>query len=313
MNDKIQPAEILPAVVLRKVFKMNKNRIYPLWFAAGALILYGVLFVVPGIIGIGYSFTDWSAYTDEIKFVGLDNFKTIFSADENYVKIITNTLSFTLVTTIVKNILGLAMAVLLTKQIKALNFHRGIMFMPNVLSTLIIGMIFSSILNPSKGILNVFLRSAGLDFLAKQWLTKSQYAFGTVMAVDIWRGVGYIATVLIAGIMSISSDYYEAAAVDGATGWQKFKSITLPLLLPTLATTTVLNVIYGLKVFDMIYALTNGGPGKATTEVLYTAVFKKFGTGQYAIGTALSSVMFVFMVIIGFFMIRVMTKDEVQE
>jgi len=303
----------LPAVLLRKVTPMNKNKTYPLWFAAGALILYSVLFVIPSLIGIGYSFTDWSSYSDELHFVGLDNFKVIFSADENYLKIITNTLSFTLVTTVVKNALGLAMAVLLTKRIKALNFHRGIMFMPNVLSTLIIGMIFSSILNPSKGILNVFLRSVHLDFLAKQWLTKSQYAFGTVMAVDIWRGVGYIATVLIAGIMSISSDYYEAAAVDGANGWQKFKSITLPLLLPTLATTTVLNVIYGLKVFDMIYALTNGGPGKATTEVLYTAVFKKFGTGQYAIGTALSSVMFVFMVFIGFFMIRVMTKDEVQE
>lgn len=292
---------------------MNKKKTYPLWFAAGAFILYSVLFVIPSLIGIGYSFTDWSAYSDELHFVGLANFKTIFSADENYIKIITNTLSFTLVTTVLKNAIGLAMAILLTKKIKALNFHRGIMFMPNVLSTLIIGMIFSSILNPSKGILNVFLRSVHLDFLAKQWLTKSQYAFGTVMAVDIWRGVGYIATVLIAGIMSISSDYYEAAAVDGANGWQKFKSITLPLLLPTLATTTVLNVIYGLKVFDMIYALTNGGPGKATTEVLYTAVFKKFGTGQYAIGTALSSVMFVFMVIIGCYMIRIMTKDEVQE
>ena len=83
--------------------------------------------------------------------------------------------------------------------------------------------------------------------------------------------------------------------------------------MPTLATTTVMTVIYGLKVFDMIYALTNGGPGKATTEVLYTEVFKRFGTGQYAVGTALSSVMFVFMVIIGIFMIRVMTKDEVVE
>ncbi len=82
-------------------------------------------------------------------------------------------------------------------------------------------------------------------------------------------------TILIAGILSISSEYYEAASIDGATGWQKFRYITFPLLLPTLATTTVLNVIYGLKVFDMIYAMTNGGPGKATTEVLfYTAVFK---------------------------------------
>ncbi len=293
--------------------RMKKGKRYPIWFAAGALILYTALFVIPGIIGIGYAFTDWSAYTDELHFVGLDNFKIIFSADEKYGKIILNTLSFTAITTILKNVLGLAMAVLLTKSVKALNFHRGVMFMPSVLSTLILGMIFSSILNPAEGLLNVFLRKIGLDFLALQWLTSPRYAFGSVMAVDIWRGTGYIMTILIAGILSISPEYYEASGIDGANGLQKFYYITLPLLMPTLATTTVLNVIYGLKVFDMIYALTNGGPGKATTEVLYTEVFKKFGTGQYAVGTALSSVMFVFMLIIGFYMIRVMTGKEVQE
>lgn len=292
---------------------MNKNKLYPTWFAAGALIIYTVLFVIPSIIGIGYSFTDWSAYTDKLKFVGLDNFKVILSADENYLKIIKNTLGFTFITTILKNILGLGLAVLLTKYIKVRNFHRGVMFMPSVLSTLILGMIFTSILDPGNGLLNGFFRAIGLDFLAQKWLTSPKLAFGSVMGVDIWRGTGYIMTILIAGILSISPEYYEAAGLDGASGWQKFRYVTLPLLLPTLATTTVLNVIYGLKVFDMIYALTNGGPGKATTEVLYTAVFKKFGTGQYAIGTALSSVMFVFMVIIGFFMIRVMTRNEVQE
>lgn len=292
---------------------MKKSRVYPAYFVLGALLIYLTFVVIPGIIGIGYSFTDWSAYSDELNFVGFDNFKTIFSSDENYVKIISNTLLFTFITTIVKNVLGLLLALLLTKRIGLLNFHRGVMFMPSVLSTLIIGMIFTSILNPASGLLNTFLRSIGLDSLALPWLTSSKYAFGTVIAVDVWRGVGYIMTILIAGILSISPTYYEAADIDSANAFQKFRYITFPLLLPTLATTTVMNVIYGLKVFDMIYALTNGGPGKATTEVLYTAVFKKFSTGQYAVGTALSSVMFVFMVIVGFFMIRVMTKDEVVE
>ena len=228
-------------------------------------------------------------------------------------KIITNTLSFTIITTLLKNALGLILAILLTKSIKLLNMHRSIMFMPSVLSTLIIGMIFKSILDPKSGFLNTFLRSIGLDFLAMKWLATSELAFGSVMAVDIWRGVGYIMTILIAGILSISSDYYEAASIDGANGWQGFWYITFPLLLPTLATTTVLNVIYGLKVFDMVYALTNGGPGKATTEVLYTAVFKKFGTGQYAVGTALSSVMFIIMIFVGSYMIHIMTKNEVVE
>lgn len=294
-------------------FDMRNGKTYPIWFAIGALVIYTALFVVPSLIGIGYSFTDWSAYTTDLHFVGLKNFKLILSADENYMKIIKNTLMFTLLTTILKNVLGLLLAVLLTKSVKLLNFHRGVMFMPSVLSTLILGLVFSSILNPATGILNTFFRAIGLDAFALPWLTSPKYAFGTVIAVDVWRGTGYIMTILIAGIMSISSEYYEAASIDGASGIQKFFKITLPLLMPTLATTTVLNVIYGLKVFDMIYALTNGGPGDATTEVLYTEVFKKFGTGQYAVGTALSSVMFIFMLVIGFFMIRVMTRGEVEE
>ena len=292
---------------------MKKSKIYPRYFALGALMIYSILFVLPGLIGVGYSFTDWSAYSDELHFVGFENFKIVFSADENYMKIITNTLSFTIITTLLKNALGLILAILLTKSIKLLNMHRSIMFMPSVLSTLIIGMIFKSILDPKSGFLNTFLRSIGLDFLAMKWLATSELAFGSVMAVDIWRGVGYIMTILIAGILSISSDYYEAASIDGANGWQGFWYITFPLLLPTLATTTVLNVIYGLRVFDMVYALTNGGPGKATTEVLYTAVFKKFGTGQYAVGTALSSVMFIIMIFVGSYMIHIMTKNEVVE
>lgn len=291
---------------------MQKNKIYPSYFVFGALFLYTLLFVIPSIMGIGYSFTDWSSYSQDIHFVGLKNFKTIFSGEENYLKCIGNTLKFTFVTTLLKNVFGVVFAVLLTKEIKALNFHRGVMFMPSVLSTLIVGMIFKSILNPEVGLLNTGLRSIGLDGLAKQWLVQPKIAFNAVMAVDIWKGTGYIMTIIIAGIMSISTTYYEAADIDGANGWQKFRYITFPLLLPTLTTTTVLNVIYGLKVFDMVYVLTNGGPGYAT-EVLYTAVFKEFGLGKYAVGTTLSSVMFIFMATVGYFMIKFMTKDEVIE
>ena len=292
---------------------MNKNKIYPWYFMAGALIIYFVLFFLPGLIGVGYSFTNWSSYATELKFVGLDNFRTIFSANENYTKIISNTLLFTFITTIVKNALGLLLAILLTKSVRFLNLPRSIVFMPSVLSTLIIGMLFKSILDAKDGLLNTVLRGCGLGFLAQKWLVSIEFAFGSVMAVDIWRGVGYIMTIMIAGILSFSTDYYEAAEIDGAGGFAKFRYITFPLILPTLATTTVLNIIYGLKVFDMVYTLTNGGPGKATTEVLYTAVFKKFGTGQYAVGTALSSVMFVIMLFVGYFMIRLMTRNEVIE
>lgn len=291
---------------------MNERKTYPLYFVYGALILYVALCVIPGVIGIGYSFTDWSSYSDEINFIGLKNFAIIFSPDENYIEYLSNTILFTLVTTICKSVIGLSLAVLLTKKIRGLNIHRAIMYMPAVISTLIVGMTFKSILNPQIGLLNESLRSIGLDVFALKWLTDSKIAFWSVMAVDIWKGVGYIMTIFIAGIMAISPAYFEAAEIDGASPWQKFKSVTLPLLMPTIAVTTVLNVLYGLKVFDIVYSLTNGGPGYAT-EVLYTGVYKEFSEGRYAVGTTLSSVMFVVMLFVGYFMIKIMTKKEVEE
>lgn len=285
---------------------------YPWYFAIGALAFYVVLFVLPSAIGVGYSFTDWSSYSDQVNFVGLDNFKEIFSPDRGYMEYIGNTLWFTAATTVGKTGLALLFAVLLSKGVKGMNFHRTVLYLPSVLSILIVSLVFTSILNPSNGFLNEFLRAIGLDALAQKWLTDPKLAMWSVIAVDVWRGMGYIMVILIAGILAISPTYYEAAEIDGASGWQQFRYITLPLLRPTLAVTIVLNVLYGLKVFDIVFALTNGGPGRAT-EVMYTAVFKEFSLGRYGVGTALSTVMLVVMVVVGIFMIRVLTRDEVQE
>ncbi|MEI6100263.1 MAG: sugar ABC transporter permease [Eubacteriales bacterium] len=291
---------------------MDKKKIYPWYFAIGALGFYTILFFMPGVIGIGYSFTDWSSYSSTVNFVGWDNFIEIFSPDRAYLAAIGNTLLFTLFTTIAKTALGLGFALLLSKGIKALNFHRAIMYLPSVLSILVISLVFTSILNPASGLLNQALHGMGLDALAQKWLADPSLALWSVMAVDTWRGMGYIMTILIVGILSISPTYYEAADIDGASSWKKFRYVTLPLLRPTLAVTIVLNVLYGLKVFDIVYALTHGGPGNAT-EVMYTSVFSEFSQGRYAVGTAISSFMFVIMIAAGYFMIRVLTRNEVQE
>lgn len=291
---------------------MKTSKMYPAYFLIGSLLLFGVLCLLPSILGIGYSFTDWSAYSDKVNFLGFDhmfdNYLKAFS-DEKYIGYLGNTLLFTFVTTIVKDVVGLALAVLLIGRIKFLNFHRAVLFIPAVLSALIVGMIFRSVLNPDVGLLNSFLRQLGIE--GPQWLTNPDIAFWSVMAVDIWKGMGYIMTIFIAGLMSISPTYYEAADIDGAGGWQKFRWITLPMLMPTLTVATVLNVIYGLKVFDIVWALTNGGPGYAT-EVLYTGIYKEFGYGKFAMGTTLSTIMFVVMVIVGYFLIRSMNRNEVE-
>lgn len=291
---------------------MKTSKMYPAYFLIGSLLLFGVLCLLPSILGIGYSFTDWSAYSDKVNFLGFkhmfDNYLKAFSV-EKYIGYLKNTLLFTFVTTIVKDVVGLALAVLLIRRIKFLNFHRAVLFIPAVLSALIVGMIFRSVLNPEVGLLNSFLRQLGIE--GPQWLTNPDIAFWSVMAVDIWKGMGYIMTIFIAGLMSISPTYYEVADIDGAGGWQKFRWITLPMLMPTLTVVTVLNVIYGLRVFDIVWALTSGGPGYAT-EVLYTGIYKEFGYGKFAMGTTLSTIMFVVMVIVGYFLIRTMNRNEVE-
>jgi raffinose/stachyose/melibiose transport system permease protein len=143
------------------------------------------------------------------------------------------------------------------------------------------------------------------------WLTDLKWVFPTVMSVDTWKGMGYIMVVIIAGLMSISPDYYEAANIDGANFWQKFRSITLPLLKPIIINVTILNVTYGFRVFDMIYSLTNGGPGNAT-GVINTAVYKEFSKGNYAMGTTLSSILFFALLFLLYFIIKSMENKEVE-
>lgn len=291
---------------------MNRKKLYPWYFAAGAALVYCLLCFLPGILGIGYSFTDWNNFTTEINFVGFENYKQIFQGNSEYVTYIINTVMFTVVTTTAKTVVGLALALLLTQKfIKCKNFQRMIIFSPQVMSYLVVGLVFKSMLHPTTGFLNNFLRSIGLDVLAKNWLTDLNLVFPTIMTVDTWKGMGYIMVVVIAGLLSISPEYYEAASIDGASFFQKFRCITLPLLKPVLVNVTVLNVTYGLRVFDMIYALTNGGPGNAT-GVINTAVYKEFSKGNLAMGTTLSSVLFLFMLALLYFIIKSMENKEVE-
>jgi len=133
-------------------------------------------------------------------------------------------------------------------------------------------------------------------------------ALPSVIGVDTWKGVGYIMVILIAGIETIPTEYFEAAAIDGATSWKTFRYITLPMLTPVLAVTTVLNLLYGLKVFDIIFVLTNGGPGRAT-DTVYTVIFDEFSKGRWGVATALSSLLFLAMIGLGYFVIRLMHQD----
>lgn len=286
-----------------------RNKVYPFYFVVGALSLYVLFFVLPSLMGFFYAFTDWSSYSSDLHFVGLENFALIFSSSQSYLHYISNTILFTITTIIVKTLISLGLAVLLTQGVRRLApLHRMVMYLPAVLPMLAVGLIFKSILNPATGLLNSLLRSMGLDLLTQQWLVDPSWAMPSVIGVDTWKGVGYLMVILIAGIEAIPGEYFEAAAMDGASGWKIFRHITLPLLTPVLAVTTVLNLLYGLKVFDIIFVLTHGGPGRAT-DTVYTVVFDEFSKGRYGVATALSSLLFLAMVGLSYFVIRVMNRE----
>jgi len=288
-----------------------RNKIFPFYLVVGALILYLIFVVLPSIMGFFYAFTDWSSYSSKLQFVGLDNFKLIFSSSQGYLHYIKNTLIFTVATIIIKTVISLGLAVLLASGIKRLaSVYRMLIYLPAVLPMIAVSLIFKSILNPATGLLNTFLNTIGLGFLAQQWLVTPTWALPSVIGVDTWKGVGYIMVILIAGIQTIPTEYYEAASIDGANGWAKFLHITLPMLRPVLAVTTVLNLLYGLKVFDIVYVLTNGGPGRAT-DTVYTIIFDEFSKGRWGVATALSSLLFLVMIGLGYFVIRLMTRDQV--
>ncbi len=292
--------------------KMNTKKIYPTYFALGAVIIYFMLCFLPGVLGLFYSLTDWNAYSNQMNYVGFKNYIDVFKGSSQYRTFIWNTLVFTVVTTILKTTAGLGMALVLTNdRTWVRNFHRLVIFSPQVMSYLVVGLVFKSLLHPSAGFVNNFFKDIGMNFMTKSWLTDLNLAFGTVMTVDTWKGAGYIMVIIIAALQAISPTYYEAASIDGASYLDKFKYITLPLLKPILVSATVLNVTYGLRVFDMVYALTNGGPGNAT-GVINTAVYKEFSKGNYAMGTTLSSLLFAVVLALIYFIIKAMESKEVE-
>lgn len=287
---------------------MYKKRIYRSWFTMPAFILYFVLFIIPVIFGIGYSLTNWNAMSSEIKFVGLRNYLEIFNPDNAYLLAIKNTLTFTICASVGKIAIGLALALFFNRKFRTQNLMRGVYFMPYAISSLIIGMIFTSILDPD-GILNTGLRAIGLDAITKSWLTNRSTALGAVIAVEIWKSVGLNMVIFLAGLQMIDKEYYEAAQLDGANAIAQFRYITWPFLRPSITTNVILNIIHGLKVFDIVMSLTDGGPGN-TTQVISTFVFKTYGMGAYGLSNALSTFIFILTMLIALAALKLIAPKE---
>ncbi|MFC6157587.1 carbohydrate ABC transporter permease [Kribbella sp. NPDC058693] len=262
-------------------------RPYSNWFYLPTAIIYGVLFLVPTFASLYFSLTRWSLF--ESKFIGLDNFKLFFQ-EPALVKGFTNTLIYAVVTSGSKVVLGLLLAVLLTSQIVARGYLRSVVFFPVLVSTIGVGLTFTVLMNPEKGLINESLGLLGIN--GPGWLTDPKWALLSVAAVDVWKGVGLATLIYIAGIVSIPREYIEAARVDGAGSWQQFRRIVLPLSRPATVTVIILSLIGGLRSFDLIWAMTRGGPG-FTSDVIASVIYKQYQAGFYGLSTAGNVVLFI--------------------
>lgn len=289
---------------------MNKNKIYNVWFSVPALALYLVLFISPVILNFGYSLTNWNAIKltgETAKYIGMRNFQKIFQ-DPELTAIIVRTIWFAFVTTIFKNIFGLLLALVLNEGFRSKEALRAVYFLPSMLSPLIIGLIFGSLLM-TNGFVNQLLTAVGLEHLTRPWLTTAFTALGSTMMVDIWKQVGFNVVIYLAGLQLIDKTYYEAADLDGATYFDKLHYITLPRMIPSVIINLLLNMSQGLKTFDIVYVLTNGGPNGAT-ELINTQVYKQFGQKLYGMSSAYGVIMFVVTAIFGIMILRINSEQD---
>lgn len=297
--------------------KKKEITVYPYRLMIPALIIYSMFYVIPLIIGLVMSFTNWNIENlsfngvflnmEGLSFKGLENYAAIFK-DRHFILSLKNTVLFAVVTTLLKLMAGLLLALALNRGLRTKKYLRTIYYIPAVLSYIVVGVLFSSILR-TDGMLNQILSFVLQADISHDWLGNKRTAFGCIMAVEVWKWSGYVMTVFLAGLQGISKEYYESAKIDGAGSLQTLKFITLPLLLPSFTVNVTMCVIGGFKVFDQVFVMTNGGPGFAT-QVLNTMIYQAFSEGRLAKSAAMGIVLFVFISIISVALSYTMHRKE---
>ncbi|MBE0581668.1 sugar ABC transporter permease [Devosia sp.] len=280
------------AVTPARIAAPRRRSPYPGWFFLPAAIIYGVLFLLPTVASLYFSLTRWTLFNST--FIGLDNFAQ-FLREPFLIKGLINTVIYAVITSSMKVVLGLLLAVLLTSQIAARGYLRSVVFFPVLVSTVGVGITFTVLMHPTNGMINEGLALLGIK--GPGWLVNPNLALYSVALVDVWKGVGLATVIYIAGIVAIPRDYYEAARIDGATKLQNFFYITLPLCRPATSTVIILSFIGGLRTFDLIWAMTRGGPGFASDTVA-SVIYKQYQSGFYGLSTAGNVVLFVLIAVL---------------
>lgn len=259
-----------------------------------ALLIYGVFFVIPLLSGIGMSFTDWDGM-GQASFVGLRNFINFFH-DARAMHDIKTTVVFAAGSAVLLNVVGLIYALLMNTDFRGKSIARVIIYLPAIISPLIMGYIWYFLLQPGRGFLHYAFLQLGLPDLIGNWMSSYSSALRTLILVNVWQFSGMTMIIYLAGLQSIPSELSEAAKIDGANSWQRFWRVTIPMLMPAIRINVVTNIIGSLSVFDVIMSLTEGGPGYAT-ESLSIYIMRMCYGSRTGYSTAVAMILFLIILV----------------
>ena len=258
-------------------------------FGLPATLIWAAVVIIPFLYGIGITFTDWNGLSLDINFIGLKNYKTVFS-DPTFLSAFLKTVIYVLFTVIVSNVVGFFLALVVTSGIRFQGLFRTGFFTPNIIGGIILGYIWNFIF--SYAITSVG-KTMGIESLSTSWLTDPTKALAALIIVSSWQLSGYLMVIYIAGLTNISGELLESAQIDGATGWQVIKNIKVPLVRNSITICTFLAISRSFMSFDMNLSLTAGGPYKSTELIAYKIYQTAFTSMEFGKGQSQAIVLFV--------------------
>ncbi|MGE7216977.1 carbohydrate ABC transporter permease [Priestia koreensis] len=278
-------------------------------FVGPAFLAFALIVLYPFFTGVYYAFTDWNGVTGQIKFVGFDNFKYIFTEDAQFKQSFWITAKYTVISIVLTNAVGFGLAMLVTQMLKTRNILRTVFFLPNLIGGLLLGFIWQFIF--VKGFQSIGMIT-GWSFFELPWLGDEKTAFWGIVIVSVWQGAGYIMLIYIAALQNVPQELIEAAKIDGANPWQVLRSITLPMVAPAVTISLFLTISWSFKIFDVNLSLTGGGPAKATEMLALNIYTEAFVNNRYGIGEAKALVFFIVVATITTLQVMYTKKKEVE-
>lgn len=278
-------------------------------FVGPVLLAFILIVLIPFFTGIYYAFTDWNGVTGSVKWVGLDNFKYLFTEDKQFQQSFILTTKYTVVAIIFTNLIGFGLALLVAQKLKTKNVLRTVFFMPNLIGGLILGFIWQFIF--VKGFVSIG-QLTGIPLFELAWLGDAKTAFWGIVIVSVWQGAGYIMIIYIAALQNVPQELIEAARIDGANRFQVLRHITMPLVAPAVTICLFLTTASSFKVFDQNLSLTNGGPFKSTEMLALNIYTEAFVNNRYGIGEAKALIFFIVVAAITVLQVSISKKKEVE-